>query len=266
MGSDGLHTLEYGTTGPRVILCHGLFGQARNWNTIARGLAESYRVTAVDLPNHGRSPWSERIDYRDMADEVATLISGADPVALVGHSMGGKVAMALALRHPELVERLCVVDIAPVDYASASEFGRYVAAMQGMDLAAIKTREDADRALQQAAPDAGVRAFLLQNLRRDGDSWRWQANLDGLGRGLSALSGWPADLSQAPPYQRSVLWVAGADSTYITEDAVPVMRTLFPRMRKVVIKGAGHWVHSEQPEIFLATLQRFLASVEDGGS
>lgn len=260
MGFDGLHTLEYGTAGPRVVLCHGLFGQARNWNTIARGLAERYRVSAVDLPNHGRSAWTPRVDYRAMADEVATLISADDPVALVGHSMGGKVAMALALQRPELVERLCVVDIAPVAYASASEFARYVAAMQGMDLATIKTREDADRALTDAAPDPGVRAFLLQNLRREGSGWRWQANLEGLGDGLAALSGWPSELSEATPYERSVLWVAGAESTYITEDAVPAMRTLFPRMRKVVIKGAGHWVHSEQPDTFLAVLRAFLAA------
>ena len=259
MASAALHTLEYGTTGPRVVFCHGLFGQGRNWNTIARALSDRYRVSAIDLPNHGRSPWSERVDYRDMADQVATLISADDPVALVGHSMGGKVAMALALQRPELVERLCVVDIAPVDYASASEFSRYVAAMRAMDLAAIKTRDDAEQALSEAAPDPGVRAFLLQNLRRDGSGWQWQANLDGLGKGLAALSGWPEELAHAAPYPGSVLWVAGATSSYITDDATPVMRALFPRMRKVVIKGAGHWVHSEQPETFLEVLQAFLA-------
>ena len=154
------------------MFCHGLFGQARNWNTVARALADDYRATAVDLPNHGRSAWTDRVDYRDMAAQVAALISPDDPVALVGHSMGGKVAMALALEHPDLVERLCVVDIAPIDYASTSEFSRYVAAMQGMDLAAITTRDDAERALSEAAPDPGVRAFLLQNLRRDGSGWR----------------------------------------------------------------------------------------------
>ncbi|MGN6161030.1 MAG: alpha/beta fold hydrolase, partial [Marmoricola sp.] len=129
MTSDRLHALEYGTSGPRVVLCHGLFGQGRNWNTIARALADDYRVTAVDLPNHGRSPWADRVDYVSMAAQVAAVIDTDEPVALVGHSMGGKVAMALALEHPDLVERLCVVDIAPVDYGQGTDFSRYIAAM-----------------------------------------------------------------------------------------------------------------------------------------
>lgn len=259
MSSADLHTLEYGSSGPRIVFCHGLFGQGRNWNNIARSLSDSYRVTAVDLPNHGRSPWTDRVDYAEMADQVAGLIVADDPVALVGHSMGGKVAMALALRRPELVERLCVVDIAPVDYASGSEFGRYIEAMQSMDLDALKTREDADAAMAEAAPDPGVRAFLLQNLRREGTGWRWQANLDVIGRDLGRLSDWPPDLGGATPYEGPVLWMAGERSSYIADDAVPAMRRSFPRVRKVTIRGAGHWVHSDQPQIFVDVLRVFLA-------
>lgn len=258
MSSAGLHTLEYGTTGPRVLFCHGLFGQGRNWNNIARSLSDAYRVTAVDLPNHGRSPWTEHVDFAEMADQVADLVSSNDPVALVGHSLGGKVAMALALRHPSLVERLCVVDIAPVDYASGSEFGRYIQAMQAMELAAIRTRDDADAAMAAVAPDPGVRAFLLQNLRREGSGWRWQANLEVIGRDLGRLSDWPSSLAELEPYPGPVLWVAGQTSTYITEDALPAMQRSFPRVRKVTIKGAGHWVHSDQPEIFVSVLRAFL--------
>lgn len=253
-----LYTLEYGTSGPRVMFCHGLFGQGRNWNNIARALAEEHRVTAVDLPNHGRSAWTERIDYAEMADQIASLIQADDPVALVGHSMGGKVAMALALRHPAMVERLCIVDIAPIDYNSASEFGRYIRAMQEMDLDAIKTRDDAEAAMADAAPDPGVRAFLLQNLRRDGTGWRWQANLNLLSRDLEAISGWPIDLTHVAPYQGPVLWMAGATSNYITDDSAPRMRQLFPRVQKIAIRGAGHWVHSDQPEVFLTVLRAFL--------
>lgn len=258
MSSADLHTLEYGTSGPRVLFCHGLFGQGRNWNNIARSLSDTYRVTAVDLPNHGRSAWTSRVDYLEMAEQLAELVAADDPVALVGHSMGGKVAMALSLRRPELVERLCVVDMAPVHYDSAREFGRYIAAMQAMDLSAIKTREEAEAALAQAAPDPGVRAFLLQNLRREGTGWRWQANLEVIGRDLGALSDWPAELAAAAPYEGPVLWVAGQNSRYITDDAAPTMRRSFPRVQKVTIKGAGHWVHSDQPETFLSVLRAFL--------
>ncbi|MGN6724233.1 MAG: alpha/beta fold hydrolase [Marmoricola sp.] len=258
MSSADLHTLEYGSSGPRVLFCHGLFGQGRNWNNIAKSLSDSYRVTAVDLPNHGRSPWTDRVDYAEMADLVARLVTADDPVALVGHSMGGKVAMALALRHPELVERLCVVDIAPVDYAGGSEFGRYIDAMRSMDLDAIKTRDDAELAMTEAAPDPGVRAFLLQNLRREGTGWRWQANLDVIGRDLARLSDWPAEFVEAAPYEGPVLWMAGETSSYITDEAIPAMRRSFPRVRKVTIRGAGHWVHSDQPAIFLEVLRAFL--------
>lgn len=260
MSSADLHTLEYGTGGPRIVFCHGLFGQGRNWNNIARALSDDYRVTAVDLPNHGRSAWTDSVDYLEMADQVAGLIAAEDPVTLVGHSMGGKVAMALALRHPGLIARLGVVDIAPVDYGSGSEFGRYIDAMQSMDLTSLKTRDDAEIALTPAAPDPGVRAFLLQNLRREGTGWRWQANLDVIGRDLSRLSGWPADLASATPYQGPVLWVAGETSDYITDEATATMRSLFPRVRKIVIKGAGHWVHSEQPTTFVDVLRAFLVS------
>lgn len=263
MSSTGLHALEYGSSGPRVVLCHGLFGQARNWNKVAKALSDGYRVMAVDLPNHGRSPWTDRVDYAEMADQVADLVAAQDPVALVGHSMGGKVAMAVALRRPELVDRLCVVDIAPVDYAGGSEFGRYIDAMRAMDLGAIKTRDEAELAMTEAAPDPGIRAFLLQNLRREGSGWRWQANLAVIGRDLDRLGGWPAELVEATPYEREVLWIAGETSSYITDDAVPVMRRSFPRVRKVTIKGAGHWVHSEQPGIFLDVLRAFLARSAD---
>lgn len=255
-----IHTADYGTEGPRVVFCHGLFGQGRNWTHIARSLADAYRVTLLDLPNHGRSAWTDRIDYLQMADAVAALASEDDPIALVGHSLGGKVAMALALRHPDVVAKLCVVDIAPAAHSSGSEFRRYIDAMQQMDLATIHNRQDAEDALTEAVPDASVRAFLLQNLRRDGASWRWQANLDLLGRDLETIAGWPAALRDAEPYRGPVLWLAGANSDYITEDDAPVMRKLFPRVHKISIKGAGHWVHADQPEIFLNVVRGFLAA------
>lgn len=257
-----LHTLQYGDSGTPVVFLHGLFGQGRNWNTIGKALLPDHRVTLVDLPNHGRSPWTERIDYREMADTVAReVLEPLGPVCLVGHSMGGKVAMMLALRHPELVERLVVADIAPVGYSSAREFTGYIEALRGLDLGSIATREDAEAALAPAVPAPSVRAFLLQNLRREGDSWRWQPNLGVLGRDIDRLAGWPQEEAAAvAPYRGPVLWVAGATSHYIRPEYDDTMRALFPHYRKVTIKGAGHWVHSEKPEIFLEVLRRFLAS------
>ncbi len=253
-----LHTTDLGDRGSRIVFCHGLFGQGRNWTQIGKALADDHRVTLVDMPHHGRSPWPEGFDYLDVGDQVAELLTADDPVTLVGHSMGGKAAMVAALRHPERVARLCVVDVSPVDYAHAGEFRDYIDAMLAMDLAALGSRADAEAALAPAVPNPTVRSFLLQNLRREGDGWRWQANLDVLGRDLAELGGWPEEqLAGTAPYDGPTLWIAGANSPYVTEEYVEPMERWFPRVRKVVVKEAGHWVHSEQPEVFVEVLRRF---------
>jgi pimeloyl-ACP methyl ester carboxylesterase len=260
--NGSLHTTEVGESGSRIVFCHGLFGQGRNFTAIAKGLADGHRVTLVDMPDHGRSPRTEAFDYVRYADLVADLLSPSDPVALVGHSMGGKVAMLLALRRPELVERLVVVDVAPVAYDHAAEFERYIAAMRAIDLGTLENRADADVALREAVRSPMVRGFLLQSLRReDGPSggWRWLLNLDLLGRDLDLITDWPEErLAGVAPYDGPVLWVGGADSRYVAAEHAGAMDRLFPRNRRVTIKGAGHWVHSEQPEVFLEVLRRFV--------
>ncbi|MGY1717378.1 alpha/beta fold hydrolase [Geodermatophilus sp. SYSU D01106] len=266
-----------GESGPRVVFVHGLFGQGKNWTTIAKGLAGGHRVTLLDLPNHGHSPWTDRVDYVDMAGLLADeLASYGEPVTLVGHSMGGKVAMTLALRRPELLRGLVVVDIAPVEYPltggrtddpdeEASPFEAYIAAMRAVDLGALRTREDADRALREAVPSSMVRSFLLQSLVREGvgsGRWRWRLNLETLERDLGELRGFP----EPPPgatFDGPVLWVAGANSHYVLPGDRDRMDALFPSTRLVKVKNAGHWVHSEQPEVFLETVRRFLDAVED---
>lgn len=253
-----LRVTEYGETGEPVVFLHGLFGQGRNWTGIAKRLATGHRVLLVDLPDHGGSSWSESFDYIAVADQVAALIRPEGPVALVGHSMGGKVAMVLALRHPELVERLVVVDISPVAHESMDEFGSYIAAMRGLDLSGLRRREDADAALRDAVPNPTVRGFLLQSLRRDGDEWRWQINLDLLARDLPTIGGWPEERLTVPSYEGPVLWVRGEHSDYVLEEYAAAMDRWFPHNRKVTVKGAGHWVHSEQPEVFGEVLSRFL--------
>lgn len=261
-----LHALRFGDHGSPVVFCHGLFGQGRNWTQVGKALAGSHRVTLLDLPDHGRSDWTPvdggGWDYVAAADAVAAELDPADPVSLVGHSMGGKVAMLVALRHPELVSRLCVVDVSPVAYREAGEFPGYVEAMQALDLGSISTRAEADAGLRDAVPDETVRGFLLQNLRRsedDSSGWRWQMNLDGLGDSLDALRGWPEDaLADTAPYDGPVLWIAGARADYVKADYAEAMERLFPKVRKLTVKDAGHWVHSEQPEIFQQVLERFL--------
>ena len=256
---DGLHVTSLGERGPLLAFCHGLFGQGKNWTTIAKAFAEDHRVLLVDMPHHGRSLWPDRFDYVDVADRVAAHFDADDPVALVGHSMGGKAAMVLALRHPELVERLCVVDVSPVSYAGRSEFVGYIEAMQALDLDALEHRRDADAALVDAVPDPTVRSFLLQNLRRGDDGWSWQPNLAVLGRDIDALGGWPEEqLADAAPYDGPTLWIAGERSGYVKEEYAASMERWFPRVRKVTIKDAGHWVHSEQPAVFTEVLRRFL--------
>jgi pimeloyl-ACP methyl ester carboxylesterase len=274
---ERLSARTIGEAGPRVVFVHGLFGQGKNWTTIAKGLADGHRVTLLDLPNHGHSPWTERVDYVDMAELVAAeLESFAEPVTLVGHSMGGKVSMQLALRRPELLRALVVVDIAPVEYPlqggrtddadeEASPFEAFIAAMRAVDLESLKTRDEADAALRAAVRSRMVRSFLLQSLVREGlgsdGRWRWRLNLDLLARDLGELRGFPAPPPGAT-YDGPVLWIAGANSHYVLPEDRARMDELFPATRLVRIKNAGHWVHSEQPEVFLETIRRFLSAVE----
>jgi pimeloyl-ACP methyl ester carboxylesterase len=266
-----------GDTGPWVVFVHGLFGQGKNWTTIAKGLTDRHRVALVDLPNHGHSPWTDRVDYVDMAQLLAAEVERlGEPVTLVGHSMGGKVAMQLALRRPELLRALVVVDISPTEYPVSgartddpqeelSPFADFIAAMKALDLDALQRREDADRALRDAVPSRMVRSFLLQSLVREGlgtgDGWRWRLNLDLLQRDLETLRGFPEPAPGAV-FDGPVLWIAGANSHYVLPEDRERMDAWFPATRLVRVKNAGHWVHSEQPEIFLETLRRFLDRVE----
>ncbi|GAB3623306.1 alpha/beta fold hydrolase [Mariniluteicoccus endophyticus] len=259
-----MHTTRIGDEGSTVAFCHGVFGQGKNWTSIAKSLAAAptpHRSILVDMPNHGRSPWTDDPSYPAMADAVAETLRPDGPLALVGHSMGGKAAIQLALRHPDLVDRLCIVDVAPVQYGSMRAFHHYVHGMRTLDLAHLSSRAEADAHLTTDVPDPVVRSFLMQNLRRDhqaesGEQWRWQMNLELIADNMDVLGGWTRP--EQPPYEGQVLWIAGAESDYVRPAHADAMRELFPRVRLVTIKNAGHWVHSEQPEVFTRTLQAFL--------
>ena len=257
-----IHATQVGETGERVVFLHGLFGQGKNFTQVAKALQPELRSLLVDLPNHGRSSWTDRVDYADMADSVADFLrsdfAAEGPVHLVGHSMGGKVAMVLALRHPELIDRLVVVDITPGPSDGAGEFEHLLGSLASIDLATIDRRSEADEALRELIPSPTIRGFLLQNLRAgDDDRYTWQANLDVLRRDLSTIGDFP---TMDVTFDRPVLWMSGENSPYVQEEDEAEMRRLFPRTRLVTIKSAGHWVHSEQPTSFVSALRVFLTA------
>jgi pimeloyl-ACP methyl ester carboxylesterase len=248
---------QFGEAGPPVVILHGLLGSARNWTSIGKELAGTHRVFALDLRNHGRSPWAATMSFDDMAGDVAAFIEarGLGPVALLGHSLGGKVAMRLALTRPELALRLVVVDVAPVAYPN--NFGRFIAAMHAVDLAAVERRADADLQLQSAVPDPVLRNFLLQNLAKTDGGFVWRVNLEALAANMPELVGFPVPAKDAT-YPGPTLFIAGGRSRYVQPEHRPLIDRLFPTAELVVIAGAGHWPHAERPAEFLAHLRGFL--------
>lgn len=251
-----LPVTSYGSSGTPVVVMHGLFGSGRNWMTAARRLADQHRVFAFDLRNHGTSPHTDTMSYPEMAEDVRETIEslGVGPVALVGHSMGGKTAMLTALRFPLVVERLVVVDAAPVAYPTA--FAEYAEAMRNADLSSVQRRADVDAQLVAAVPNPGTRAFLLQNLVLDSSGARWRPNLPVIEAALPAISGWP-DV-EGLRYDGPTLFVYGGKSDYVQEDHRDTIAAYFPQVRYAEVPEAGHWVHAERLDDFLAVLTPFL--------
>lgn len=250
-----LHAEAYGS-GPPLVILHGLFGSGENWRTLARRFAERYHVHTVDLPGHGASPPLRPLTYPAMAEAVRAFLdeAGLASVYLMGHSMGGKVAMELALSDPARVGRLVVVDIAPRRYPP-SHTG-LLAAMRGLDLGAVASRNDAGRALAGAIPDPVVRQFLLKNLVREADAaYRWQLDLDGIHAGYDALSG---SLESLDLYDGPTRFIRGARSDYVRDADLETIRAYFPQADIVTIPDAGHWVHADAPDAFAEVVEEFL--------
>lgn len=241
--------------GPPVILTHGLYGQARNLAGLARAI-EGRRVLLADQRNHGDSPWSTVHDYPALAADLAELIDAEGGQAdLVGHSMGGKAAMALALLHPEKLRRLVVMDIAPVVYAHSQR--AYAEAMRALDLTGLKSRGEADRRFAALLDDAGMRAFFLASLDLRSDPPRWKLNLDVLEANMDRLTGWPGDLP-AQGFGGPALFLYGAQSDYVTEAGRAAIRAAFPQAEFQVVEGAGHWLHADRPRETAAAIAEFV--------
>ncbi len=233
-----------------LLIAHGLFGSARNWGAIAKRLSDRGPVTAVDMRNHGHSPWIDSQTYADMAADLADVL--AKPADVLGHSMGGKSAMVLALSRPEKLRRLIVADIAPVAYSHTQR--HLIEAMRRVDLTSIKTRRDADTQLKASVPEDTVRAFLLQSL--DVKEKQWRLNLDTLGKEMDRIIGFPdIDL---PPFEGPTLFLSGADSDYVRPEHRDGIKALFPKARFAKIPNAGHWLHAENPRAFEAAVRTFL--------
>jgi esterase len=240
--------------GPPLVLLHGLFGAARNFGAIQRAVAPRFRVVALDLRNHGESPHEPGMRYPTLAADVReTLLSlGIERAAVVGHSMGGKTAMAMALRWPDLVGRLLVADIAPVNYQHGNN--TIADAMAAIPLTASLTRQQADAALADAVPRADIRAFLLQNLRFGAEA-HWRIGLSEIAAAVPDLEGW---IGVPGTYTGPTLFVTGANSDYVLPEHRPIIRSQFPKARFVAVKNAGHWVHADNPAGFLSVLEAFL--------
>lgn len=240
-----------------VLLIHGLFGAASNWHGIARRLAGGRRVLVPDVRNHGESPWDACMDYPSMVQDLVALLDdeGIARAHLVGHSMGGKAAMWLALTEPQRVDSLVVADMAPVPYGG--RFGGLIAALSDLPLGELRDRRDADRRLESAIASAAVRGYLLQNLvHDDGGRWRWRLNLPVLAASMDAILGFPD--AGGRQFLGPTLFLYGGRSDYLTGDALPQIRSLFPLARLRSIPEAGHWIYADQPEAFSAAVAGFL--------
>lgn len=251
-----LASTTYGatTSHPPLLIVHGLFGSGRNWGSIAKRLALRRQVVTVDMRNHGQSGRSPSHDYHAMAADLAgTVAAHGGRMDVLGHSMGGKAAMVLALTEPERVGRLIVADIAPVGY-DHDQMG-YIEAMRSLDLPSVARRSDADAALAERVPEAAVRSFLLQSLAIEDGRAQWRLNLDALAAEMPAILGFP---EIAARFAGPTLFLTGGASNYVRPEHRARILQLFPAATHELLPGAGHWLHADAPAAFIAAVERFL--------
>jgi esterase len=250
-----LHSQVIGS-GVDLIVLHGLFGSHQNWQPVARRLSGRFRVHTVDLRNHGASPHHDEVNYPLMAEDLHGFMdqAGIASAHVLGHSLGGKVAMQFALLWPQRVGKLVVVDIAPRAYESVHD--EVFAALRGLHLSRIRTRTEADAALAGSIPHHATRRFLLTNLvPLPEGGFRWRVNLEALSAQREQLT---AAVTGMVPFEGPMLFVRGGCSDYVCDtDRVPIER-LFPQARLETIEGAGHWVHVDALEAFLDQITSFL--------
>jgi len=250
-----LHYQISGEGSPLIIL-HGLFGTLENWGGQISTLSQRHQVIAVDLRNHGQSPHSDTMDYPLMAKDVIDLMDNLELKAadIIGHSMGGKVAMQIALNYPDHVNKLIVVDISPVNYSA-----HHQSIFQGLfniDLDILKSRSSADKQLSHYIEEPGIRAFLLKNLYKKSDgAFAWRPNLPALHDQYTLISNAPTGKT----FSGNTLFIKGMNSQYILAEHQTSIQNLFSKASFKMIEGAGHWPHAEKPNIFSSIILKFLA-------
>lgn len=250
-----LNFKQYSDVGKPLVSLHGLFGSLANWGWHSKELSKSYAVYGVDLRNHGASPHSSEMNYESMAADVLEFLDRMELSScyLIGHSMGGKVAMQLALKNAARVDKLLVVDIAPVEYPSDSSTGheQVFAGLSSIDLASLSSRKSADEQLQAFVEEPQVRQFLLTNLSKQASGeYAWKLNLAALENQYAHLRAKPAAAESTAAFDKPVLFVKGALSNYIQESHQQRILSLFPNAKVKIIMQAGHWLHAEKPQAF----------------
>ena len=239
-----------------LVIIHGLFGTADNLSVVKRHFAPKVNVLSVDLPDHGQSAHLEHFSIEAAAEQLYALINQFKKArtGILGHSLGGQVAMRLALTHPQFLDDLIVADIAPVSYPSRHD--AIISALKSVDLNSVNSRSDADKSLQSGIPEAGVRQFLLKSLYQDtGKQWHWRFNLNGLANSYEAIKGWQSSDAQ---FSEPVLFIKGGNSDYITASMQSEILQYFPAARAHVIERAGHWLHAEKPDAFNRVVEKHI--------
>ena len=246
---------EFGdAAAPPLMIVHGLYGSGRNWGVIAKRLSDAARVYTIDLRNHGLSPRTDTHSYQDMAGDIAELIEQlGGPMDIVGHSMGGKAAMVLALTRPDLLRRLVVADIAPVAYTHSQL--PYIHAMRAVDLSKVTRRSEAEAQLAEQGVEPALCSFFTQSL--DVPEKRWRLNLDTLEREMPGIMSFPETSGR---FEGTTLFLSGATSDYVLTEHRPLIKDLFPNAHFAKLKDAGHWLHADKPREFETAVRGFLSA------
>ncbi len=254
-----------------IIILHGLYGSSDNWHSIAKELSNNYEVYTLDQRNHGKSPHSDTHTYIAMQDDLFEffITTKIEQAVIIGHSMGGKTAMLFALKHPEKVKSLVIVDIAPVSYLSLDmpqkqvlEHLNIMQAFLSVDLLKVSSRNEVEQEFESYIPSKNIRQFLLKNLKRDSiGKFYWELNIEAINKYLPEIMN-GNDFDKILPNKEimnfAVLFIRGEKSEYIKDENIARIKELFPKAELVTIFDAGHWVHAEHPQLFLKTIRYFL--------